>query len=136
MSAILRDYSPSDFEAIRAIHEQTSINYQFPDINQPLFLVKKVLEVDGVVRAAGGAYIEAEMYLWMDNSDWAYPEEKMEAVKLLDKTVLAETWLKGIDCGVLYLPPGMERFGKRLEDLGWSKPRDGWTAYSKPTERK
>lgn len=135
MGAIVRDYTPADFEAVKAIHEQTQIDYKLPNLSSPLFLVKKVLEIDGVVRAMLGMRIEAECFLWLDSSNWADPEEKLVVIEILDREGMAEAWIKGVDDAVLYLPPGMERFGKRLEKLGFTKPRDGWVAYSKPTGR-
>lgn len=136
MSALVRNYTPKDFEAVKAIHESTQIDYSFPDLNSPLFMVKKVLEIDGIVRAVLGMRLELECYLWMDNSDWANPEEKLIAVNILDREGMEDAWLNGIDDAVLYLPPGMERFGKRLEALGFKQPRQGWMAYSKKTRTK
>jgi hypothetical protein len=133
--ALIRDYRPSDFEAIKKIHESTQIDYEMPELNSRLFLVKKVLELDGVVRAAAGMYVQLECYLWLDKTDWADPDQKMLAIKALDRESMEEAWLKGIDCAVLWLPPGMERFGTRLEDIGFTRDRDGWHTYSKPTRR-
>ena len=130
----IRDYTPADFESVKAIHAATEIDYKFPDINAPLFLVKKVVEHDGVVRVAAGMYLQAETYLWLDQTDWASPQDKLDAIKELDKEVMHDTWLQGVDCACLWLPPGMERFGERLtEDLGFTRDRDGWVSYSKPT---
>ncbi len=85
----LRDYRASDFEAVRAIHDKTQIDYTFPDLNSPLFLVTKVIEDDaGVVRACGGAYLQAEVYLWMDPSDWLASAIKLTAINALDGAVL------------------------------------------------
>lgn len=133
MGALVRDYTPEDFEAVRAIHDSTHIDYKMPNLNEPLFLVKKVLEVDGVVRMVLGMRIELECYLWADSSDWADPEEKLVAIGIMDREGMAEAWLKGVDDAVLYLPPGMDRFGERLEKLGFTSPREGWRAYSKKT---
>jgi hypothetical protein len=128
----LRDYSPSDFEAVKAIHDKTQIDYSFPDLNSPLFLVTKVIEDErGIIRACGGAYLQAEVYLWLDPGDWADPSDKLTAIHALDGAVLHDTYLRGINCAVLWLPPGMERFGERLEQMGFSKDRDGWVSYSK-----
>jgi hypothetical protein len=141
MTRTVRPYKKSDFEAVKAIHDATGINYIFPDPSQPLFLVTKVLEVDGVVRAALGAYIQVELYLWLDKSDWADPQGKFDAIKLLEHEVMVDAYFQGVDCAVLYLPPGMERFGERLvakaDDGGfeWEKPRDGWLAFSKQTNK-
>lgn len=133
MDAILRDYKPKDYEAVKAIHDASRIDYKFPDLASPLFLVTKVLECDGVVRACGGSYLQAELYLWIDHTDWAIPAEKLAAIKALDTEGIHELWLKGIDCVVLRLPPAMERFGERLvEDLGFTKDRE-WATFSKET---
>ena len=134
--AVVRDYTAADFSAVKAIHDATEIDYQFPDIGSPIFLVKKVLEVDGVIRMALGAYIQVEYYLWADKTDWADPDQKLAAIRALDIEVSHEAWLQGVDQCVLWLPPGMERFGKRLtEDFGFHKDRDGWVTYSRPTRR-
>ena len=106
-------------------------------MHSSLFLVKKVLEVNGIIRQAVGAYIQVEYYLWADPSDWGTPEQKLECIHQLDKVVTEEVWLKGVDEAVLYLPPGMERFGERLtEDFGFTKARDSWVHYTKRTEAK
>ena len=129
---IIRDYKPSDLEAVKRIHERTGIDYTFPDINSPLFLVTKVIEDDsGVIRACGGAYIQVELYLWLDPSDWADAADKLAVIHALDGSVLHDCYLRGIDCAVLWLPPGMERFGERLTDMGFTKDRAGWCSYSK-----
>lgn len=128
----MRDYRRSDFEAIKAIHKQTQIDYVFPDLNSPLFVVTKVYEVEGVIRAAGGLYVQLETYLWLDPSDWATPQEKLGVVDALQDIGFLDERIKGIDCAVLWLPPGMERFGERLvDDLGWCKDRDGWVSFSR-----
>ncbi len=134
---IVRDYHKDDFQEIKAIHDTTEIDYQFPNLNSSLFLVTKVLEVDGVIRQAVAAYLQCELYLWADHTNWGTPEEKIQCINLLDKAVISDVWLKGVDEAVLYLPPGMERFGERLtEDFGFQKARDGWIHYTKRTGEK
>lgn len=131
---MIRDYKVEDFEAVKKLHEESKIDYRMPDLDSPLFLVKKVLELDGVVRAAYGMRIEAEAYLWIDGSDWASPRAKMDYVKELDTLSMIEAWLEGVDNAVCYVPPEKESFGRRIEkELGFSKPREGWRAYSKST---
>lgn len=133
-AAVVRPYRPSDFEVIKKLHEATEIDYVMPDLNSPLFLVTSVLEVDGVVRAALGAYVQVELYLWLDKTNWGDPEQKLAAIKALDADVMEKTWLNGVDCAVLWLPPGLERFGERLtKTLGFQRDRSGWVTYSKPT---
>jgi hypothetical protein len=132
MPGFVRNYEPSDFERVKEIHEAQKYDYKFPDLSSPLFLVTKVLECDGIVRACGGLYLQVETYLWVSPEEWAEPEEKLSAIKALDTEGMHEAWLKGINQACLWLPPNMERFGRRLvEDLGFVKDRDGWTTYSK-----
>jgi hypothetical protein len=135
--AVIRDYKPSDFSAVAKIHEESGIDYKLPDLESPLFLIKQVAEYEGKVVAALGALIQTEFYLWLSKEEWGTPEQKFSVLKELDESVISEVWLKGVDSAVLYLPPNMERFGKRLEkDFGWSTPRPGWKAFSKTTGRK
>ncbi len=134
MRGIVRDYQPSDFERVKEIHEASGIDYKLPDFSSPLFLVTKVFVYDEVVRLFGGSYLQAELYLIADYSDWAKPEEKLEAIKELDRATMEDLWLRGVEYCCLWLPPGMERFGRRLvEDLGFQLDR-GWATYSKRTQ--
>jgi hypothetical protein len=133
VGAEVRDYQPEDFAAVKAIHDASQIDYTFPDLTSPLFLVSKVLCIDGIIRACIAGYLQIEAHLWLDKSDWATPEEKLAAIKELDAVGMHEAWLQGINHAVLWLPPELERFGKRLEQLGFSKDRDGWRTYSKQT---
>jgi hypothetical protein len=128
----IRDYEPGDYSAVKAIHDATEIDYSFPDINSPLFLVKKAIEDDsGTIRVCGAAYMQCEVYLWMDPSDWADAADKLAAIDALDGAVLHECYLRGIDEVVFYLPPNMDRFGDRMVEIGWRKNRDGWYCYHK-----
>lgn len=133
MGAILRDYRPEDFDAIKRLHEASGLDYRLPNLSSPLFIVTKVWVVDDVVRLFGACYIQAELYLVSDQSGWATPQEKFAAIHELEQAGTHELWLRGIDCCCLWLPPELERFGKRLEQLGFSKDRDGWRTYSKQT---
>ena len=128
----IRDFTLSDLERVKEIHEASEIDYRFPDLAGPLFIVRKVLEKDGRVEACGGGYIQSEAYLWISRDQWATPAEKLAAIQALDEAVLHDLWLNGVDCCCLRLPPGMERFGERLEELGWTRDRE-WATFSKQT---
>lgn len=135
-SRVVRDYLPSDLETVQALHEATGIDYKLPNLESPLFLVKKVVEVDGVIRGVGGLYIQVECYLWLDRTDWGSDREKMEVVEELDTACMDAAWLQGIDCAVMYVPPGLERFADYLvTHCGFERNRDGWVTYGKMTGR-
>src|ERR1700690_1449990 len=126
MRGIVRDYQPSDFERVKELHAASEIDYRLPDFSSPLFLVTKVFVCDDTVRLFGGCYLQAELYLIADQSDWASPQERLDAIQELDRAGMDDLWFRGVNDAVLWLPPGMERFGERLvNDLGFQKDRDG-----------
>ncbi len=43
----VREYTPSDLDALRRMHAAQEFGYPFPDIDSPLFVSKLVLEEDG-----------------------------------------------------------------------------------------
>ena len=131
--AEIRDLTPHDIPEIRRIHEDSQLDYQFPDLLNPLFLVKKVLDVDSRARVCVAGKIQLEAYLFLDHQDnWADPEQKLVAIKEVERAAVDEARAKGVDEVVLWLPPEMERFGRRLvEDLGFSADRNGWKSFSK-----
>lgn len=130
---MIREYERRDFEAVKKIHESTQLDYKFPNLNDPLFVITKVYEhEDGVIRACGGLYLQVETYLWLDKSNWATPEHKLSVLQALQIEGFTEAAIKGLKCAVLWLPPHMERFGDRLvSDLGWSRDRNDWISYSR-----
>ena len=131
MSVEIRSYCPSDLEAIKKIHEANNIDYRLPDLNK--FPVLKALELDGKVRAAYGMQMTLEGHLWMDRSGWADAEAKWLSIKALDKEANEAAAGLGFDTACCCIPPGYERFGRRLKDLGFSPIRDGWTVHTKRT---
>ena len=129
MSVEIRSYCPSDLEAIQRIHEANNIDYRLPDLNK--FPVLKALELDGKVRAAYGMQMTLECHLWMDRSGWADAEAKWLSIKALDKEANEAAAGLGFESVLCCTPPGYERFGRRLKDLGFSKIRPDWAVYTK-----
>jgi hypothetical protein len=125
----IRDLEISDLPALMAIHQAQGIDYRFPNLTHPLFLVRKVA-VDGD-RIVGSLVLKlrAEAFLLVEGS----PEEKWRAIQELQPAVLQEAWDKGIDevdCAV----PDEIGFQKRLEQMGWTAGRPGWTVFTHETE--
>jgi len=127
----IRSYTPSDLEAIRRIHEENGIDYRLPNLNR--FPVNKVLEVEGKVRAAYGMQVSLEAHLWLDKSGWADAESKWLTIKTLDREANEAAARLGFDSVLCCTPPGYERFGRRLKDLGFTKIRPDWAVYTKHT---
>ena len=135
--AIIRDYHSDDFEEVKALHEQGDLDYLMPDIDSPLFIVRKVMEVGGKIVCAILWRMEVETYLLLDKNSILSPEEKLEAIRTLQVEGLNDLWLKGVDNCVAWVPKDVEKsFGKRMTELGWSPDRDGWRSWSRNTEPK
>lgn len=129
MSAEIRSYMPSDLAAIQKIHAVNGIDYPLPNLNK--FPVLKALEVEGKVRAAYGMQMTLECHLWMDRSSWSDAEAKWLTIKALDKEANEAAAGLGFDSVFSCVPPGYERFGRRLKDLGFTKIRPDWAVYTK-----
>ena len=129
MSAEIREYSPLDFLAIQRIHKANGIDYRMPDLDK--FPVIKVLETDGEIRAAYGMQMTLECHLWMSKTPWADAEAKWLSIKALDKEANEAAAGMGFKSVLCCTPPGYERFGRRLKDLGFAPIREGWKIFTK-----
>jgi hypothetical protein len=129
---MIRDYKPEDKAAIEAIHGQVGLDYKFPDLDHPLFFVRKVLEVNGNIRAALVLKICAETMLLIDPQQ--EPQEKLTEMIDLQSSVLSEAYRKGLDDIYAAVPP--IGFDKRLLQLGWIPDRPDWRLWSRSTHEK
>jgi len=131
----VRDFASSDIEKAKEIHEANHFNFKFPDLFSPLFIIKKVVEVDGEVVAIVAGKIETELYLWVSH-DNANPEQRWAAVQQLNEAFMEEAyWEKGVDQCVCWVPVVIEKsFAKRLKSLGFSRDRDGFHSWSRMTK--
>ncbi len=59
---LVRPYTDADLSALRAMHARQNFGYPLPDLNDPLFLVRLVVEDDAALPAtgAGGPNVPAE----------------------------------------------------------------------------
>lgn len=113
---------------MQGIHAAQGIDYAFPDLDSPLFFVKKVREVNGDVRAALVLKLCAETFLLLGDGR---PQDKMTAMHELQEAVLDEAYRRGLDEIHAAIPE--IGFDKRLVQLGWSRDRPGWNLWSKGT---
>lgn len=130
----VRSYHPRDFDAIKKIHDDNALDFSFPNLNSPAFAVNKVLLTDGKLRASYALRLVAEVNLWLDRSNWADAEQKWLTVKTLDKEAMEAAKDFGLDAIQCFLPPGYNRFGKRIsgkDGLGFTQDREGWVGYGK-----
>lgn len=120
-------------EAIKAIHAAQKIDYKLPQLESPLFVVKKaVTNEKGEVIGACLLRLTAETMLIL--SPELSPREKMDAMEAMQPEVLHAAWQLGLDEIEARIETGTEEiFEKRLNQLGWVKDRAGWNPWSKKT---
>jgi hypothetical protein len=133
---LVREYQESDLAALRAIHAAQNFPYEFPDLNNPLFLTKIVL-ADGddpeQIRGAALLRLTAEAYLLLDPAAGT-PREKWQCLLALHAAAQRDAWQRGLEDVHAWLPRRIaKKFGRRLERLGWVRD-DVWTPYCKRLE--
>jgi len=125
----VRAYTDADFESLRAMHAAQGFGYAFPDLADPLFLVRSVIEEDGRPRMAAFLRLTAEAYLLADPREGS-PLQRWRCLLALHEAVRQEAAARGLADVQAFLPPRVARaFGRRLAALGWR--RDPWTCYTR-----
>lgn len=113
------------------MHRSQGFDYAFPDLTDPIFISKLVLEDDAARPVmASLARLTCEMYLLMDRGA-GNPRERFAQFVALHKAGARDLLARGLDDAHAWLPPRIaKRFGRRLETLGWLRD-DAWTPYCK-----
>jgi hypothetical protein len=126
---IVRRYTEADLEALRRIHAQQGFDYAFPDLSDPIFVSKLVVEDDaGRPVVASVARLTCEVYLLADPGAGS-PRDRYERLLALHDAGRRDLLARGLDDAHAWLPPPIaKRFGRRLEALGWIRD-DAWTPY-------
>ena len=125
---MIRDYAESDKETLEKIHEESNFDYQFPTLSDPLFVVKKVVDEDGV-RQGMAVKIEGTVYLWMD-TEWGTPHDRWLKFQELVEAAKRAAWENGLDTLTCVVPPEIDRrFAKRLRKIGMTPDRP-WRKWS------
>jgi hypothetical protein len=127
----VRDVSLEDIPALKQIHEEMGFDYKMPDLSSPLVLTKKAItDASGKIIGACYTLLQAETYLLLDPE--LSPSEKVAAITEVDREVAGESYEKGLNSLVCYLPPGVEeKFQKRLLACGWLPARKDWVTWFK-----
>ena len=125
----VRAYTGADLEALRAMHAAQGFGYAFPDLGDPLFLVRSVVEEEGRPRMAAFLRLTAEAYLLADPREGT-PRRRWRWLLALHGAVRQEAAARGLADVQAFLPPRVARaFGRRLRSLGWR--RDPWACYTR-----
>jgi hypothetical protein len=66
---LIREYTPADLDALHRMHASQGFDYAFPDLSDPIFISKLILEDDsGRPVMAALARLTCEMYLLIDRA--------------------------------------------------------------------
>jgi hypothetical protein len=132
---LVREYREGDLEALLRLHARQGFDYAFPDISDPIFLSKLLVEDEsGRPVMASLARLTCEMYLLVD-SEAGSPRERYGRLLALHSAGERDLVARGLDDAHAWLPPQIaKRFGRRLAALGWIRD-DSWTPYCRRLRR-
>ena len=135
----IREYTAADLESLRRLHSAQGMPYQFPDLTNPLFLTKLVIERDSAngdadSREVVGAILlrlTSEAYFLLDPTAGT-PRDRWQSLLALHEAARTDAARRGLDDAHAWLPPQVANaFGRRLSRLGWF--REPWTSFSRST---
>jgi len=125
----VREYTDADLDAVRAMHTAQGFNYELPDVSDPLFLVRTIVEEDDRPRMAALLRLTAETYLLADPRDGT-PRQRWNWLAALHEATRKAAADRGLADVQAFLPPRVARaFGRRLRQLGWR--HDPWACYTR-----
>lgn len=126
---LIREYKESDLDELRRMHARQKFDYEFPNLADPLFLSKLVVEdSEGRPVMASLARLTCEMYLLLD-PEAGTPRERYARLLALHATGERDLLARGLEDAHAWIPPSIaSRFGRRLAALGWVRD-DAWTPY-------
>lgn len=134
----IREYLDSDLAALQQMHASQGFAYGFPDLRDPLFISKLILQDDaGRPTMAALARLTCEMYLLVDRGAGqpANPQQRYAQLLALHDAGERDLVNKGLQDAHAWLPPQIaKRFGRRLTKWGWVRD-DAWTPYCKKFDR-
>lgn len=127
---MIRDYRDADWHAINQLHLKSGLpEVCLPDVNDPLYLIRRVIEDTGRVVMGGFVRLAAEPFLLVDH-EWANPGMRWLALADLCEDICAAAKQKGLLQLTCWIPPDIEEsFGRRLEGLGFVK--SPWVSYTR-----
>lgn len=125
---LIREYTESDLPALKQIHEHRGFDYAFPDLSNPLFVSKLIVEESGQLVMGCLARVTCEIYLLSDPHAGT-PRERYVRLLALHRAAQQDLRARGLEDAHAWLPSRIaRRFGRRLEDLGWVRD-DAWIPY-------
>lgn len=128
---IVRPYTSSDFEWVKALHKMQGLAYELPDLEAPQMLVRTVIEEHGEITHAAFLRKTAEAY-WLFGKQTR--RERLGRMLVLQKEMTPAALRAGFVDVHSWIPPAVlsPAMHKTLLRVGWQKPE--WVSYFKPLE--
>lgn len=125
----VRNYTMDDLSEIQRLHGASGLPANcLPQVESPLFFLRKVIEDNGRVALTSFLKLTAESFILVDH-EHETPEWRWQALQKLAAVTLSEAATKGVEDVTAWPPPALEKsFGPRLIDLGFRK--SPWASYS------
>lgn len=122
----IREYTESDFEEIKRLHDESGLDYKLPPLSRKEFFSLRVVRDGEGIGMATFLKHTAEAYL-ICNPKWRNPAWRFEALRQLSHQCNNDSRDVGVTEVTAFLPPKMvAKFGRRLGKLGWEKIRNDW----------
>lgn len=117
----IRDLDETDLDFINTTYKNSGFDYELPDINSPLFVVKKTIEDEqGNIIGSAVVKLTAEVFLFLDPTQ--SPKIKVDAMKELNDGISKASYELGLDQISCWIPPEIEKnFQRRLKQMDWIK---------------
>ncbi|HXQ25925.1 MAG TPA: hypothetical protein VN822_05925 [Candidatus Acidoferrales bacterium] len=156
---LIREYTPADLDALRRMHARQGFDYAFPDLADPIFVSKLVVEDDdGRAVMASLARLTCEMYLLVDREEddrsagfrlevltcagaiesrrqdagatkRAFAHQRYEWLLALHRAGEQDLLARGLDDAHAWLPPTIARRFGRRLEALGWIRDDAWTPY-------
>jgi hypothetical protein len=148
----IREYHPGDLDALRRMHAAQGFGYPLPDLANPLFVSKLILQdnnddTEPASPSAGRELahgdsphdgspivmaallrVTAETYLLHDPCAGT-PSRRWQRLLALHQAARRDAAERGLEDVQAFLPPRVARaFGRRLQRMGWT--RDPWPCFT------
>src|SRR5690242_19934659 len=117
---LIRQFTDDDLQALKRMHSRQGFEYAFPDVSDPIFVSKLVLEDDDSrIAMASLARLTCEMYLMLDPS-LGTPQDRFLRIAALHRDGERALVSRGLDDALAWLLPEISRrFGMSLRAVGW-----------------
>lgn len=125
---IVRHYSESDLEQVKALHAKQGLAYELPDLEAPGMLVRVVVEENGLIQHAAFLRKTAETY-WLFDPDEP-KRDRLGKLLALHKEMNGAAKRVGLEDAHCWIPPEVaadKLTDRTMQTLGWERPL--WVSY-------